>query len=104
MTTFDDLLARAEALAASGERKVLGIAGAPASGKTTLAWRLAGALGNRAKVVGVGGFHLAQVALASLGDADRKGAPDTSDGVGYAHLVRRRAAGGEPGAPPACRR
>lgn len=95
MTTFDDLLARAEALAASGGRRVLGIAGCPASGKTTLAWRLAGALGNRAKVVGMDGFHLAQVELARLGSADRKGAPDTFDGAGYVHLVRRLAAGDE---------
>lgn len=95
MTTFDDLQARAEALAASGGRRVLGIAGSPASGKTSLAWRLAGALGNRAKVVGMDGFHLAQVELARLGNADRKGAPDTFDGPGYVHLVRRLATGEE---------
>ena len=40
------------------------------------------------------GFHLANVALAALGRADRKGAIDTFDGAGYtALLTRLRAAG-----------
>ncbi|MFC4005458.1 nucleoside/nucleotide kinase family protein [Prauserella oleivorans] len=95
MTTFDELLARAEALAAKDGRSVLGIAGAPASGKTTLAWRLAKEIGHRATVVGMDGFHLAQVELNRLGNADRKGAPDTFDGYGYVHLIRRLAEGRE---------
>ncbi|HVV09681.1 nucleoside/nucleotide kinase family protein [Amycolatopsis sp.] len=89
MTSFDDLLGRAEELVARGGRTVLGIVGAPASGKTTLAWGLANALGTRATVVGMDGFHLAQVELRRLGRAERKGAPDTFDAHGYVHLVRR---------------
>ncbi|ASR38665.1 nucleoside/nucleotide kinase family protein [Prauserella marina] len=104
MTSFDELLGRARALADREERTVLGIAGPPASGKTTLAWRLADALGTTAAVVGMDGFHLAQVELARLGRADRKGAPDTFDGHGYVHLVRRLAAGTEPVYAPEFRR
>lgn len=95
MTTFDELLSRAQGLADGGERAVLGIAGPPASGKTTLAWRLADALGSSAAVVGMDGFHLAQVELNRLGRADRKGAPDTFDAYGYVHLIRRLAEGKE---------
>lgn len=95
MTSFDDLLSRAQALLDSKQRVLLGIAGPPASGKTTLAWRLADALGARAAVVGMDGFHLAQVELNRLGRADRKGAPDTFDAYGYVHLMRRLAEGKE---------
>ena len=89
MTAFDDLLARAEGLTVRGQRNVLGIIGSPASGKTTLAWALANALGSRAAVVGMDGFHLAQAELVRLGRADRKGALDTFDGAGYVALLRR---------------
>jgi pantothenate kinase len=86
---FDELLAKAEKLVARGERALLGIAGAPASGKTTLARGLSDALGNRAVVVGMDGFHLAQVELRRLDRTERKGAADTFDAHGYVHLLRR---------------
>ncbi|NKQ55881.1 nucleoside/nucleotide kinase family protein [Amycolatopsis sp. K13G38] len=89
MTSFDELLSRAEALVARGGRTMLGIAGSPASGKTTLARGIADALGTRAAVVGMDAFHLAQVELRRLGRLERKGAPDTFDGYGYVHLLRR---------------
>jgi pantothenate kinase len=104
MTAFDDLLARAEGLTVRGQRNVLGIIGAPASGKTTLAWALANALGSRATVVGMDGFHLAQVELRRLGRAERKGAPDTFDAAGYYHLIRRLAEGRETVYAPEFRR
>jgi pantothenate kinase len=104
MTSFDDLLTRAQTLASSGRRTVLGITGAPASGKTTLAWRIADALGTRAAVVGMDGFHLAQVELARLGRTDRKGAADTFDAHGYVHLVSRLSDGSEPVYAPEFRR
>ncbi|WP_158879408.1 nucleoside/nucleotide kinase family protein [Amycolatopsis anabasis] len=103
-TTFEDLLARAQTLVASGRRSLLGIVGAPASGKTTLAWGLADALGNRAAVVGMDGFHLAQVELRRLGRTERKGAPDTFDADGYVHLLRRLREGTETVYAPEFRR
>jgi pantothenate kinase len=104
MTSFDELLERAEALVARGGRSLLGIVGAPASGKTTLAWGLANALGNRATVVGMDGFHLAQVELRRLGRTERKGAPDTFDAHGYVNLLSRIRAGRETVYAPEFRR
>jgi pantothenate kinase len=54
-----------------------------------LASELAAALGPIAVVVGMDGFHLANVELRRLGRADRKGSPDTFDAGGYAALLRR---------------
>lgn len=77
-------------MAASGERCVLGIAGPPGAGKSTLAAAIAQALGpERAVVVPMDGFHLAQAVLERTGRADRKGAPDTFDAAGYVALLQR---------------
>lgn len=73
----------------SGSRRMLGIAGAPGAGKSTLAARLAEQLGTQAVLVPMDGFHLADVALARLGRLARKGAPDTFDAGGYVALLQR---------------
>lgn len=83
------LVVRAAALAGSGGRALLGIAGAPGAGKSTLAAALVAALGEQAVVVGMDGFHLAGVQLRRLGRADRKGAPDTFDAHGFVALLER---------------
>ncbi|MDR3428390.1 MULTISPECIES: nucleoside/nucleotide kinase family protein [Silvimonas] len=85
----DIYLQRALALLESGQRKILGIAGAPGSGKSTVAQALAEQLGARAIVVPMDGYHLANVELARLGRASRKGAPDTFDMYGYVALLQR---------------
>jgi pantothenate kinase len=91
-----EALARAAALLAAGGRRLLGLAGPPGAGKSTLAARLAAALGPAACVVPMDGFHLAQRELERLGRAGRKGAPDTFDAASYRALLRRlRAAGGD---------
>ena len=82
-------LAHLEHLLADGRRKLLGLAGAPGSGKSALARALEQALPGRAQVVPMDGFHLAQVELRRLGRAERKGAPDTFDSAGYVALLRR---------------
>ena len=96
---FDELVTRARSLVRDGRRAVLGIAGAPAAGKTTLAEALVAALatdpppglapGAWVAHVPMDGFHLADVELERLGRRDRKGAPDTFDAPGYAALLRR---------------
>jgi len=86
---FDQLVERATALVDEGERRILGIAGPPGAGKSTLAEALVLALGRRAVLVPMDGFHLAQSELARLGRSDRKGATDTFDAAGYIALLRR---------------
>ncbi|MFD6276281.1 nucleoside/nucleotide kinase family protein [Streptomyces sp. NPDC060209] len=80
---------RARRLAAGGDRRILGIAGAPGAGKSTLAARIVEGLEGHAVLVPMDGFHLAGAELERLGRADRKGAPDTFDASGYAALLRR---------------
>jgi pantothenate kinase len=91
--TFDDLVTRARSLAEPGRRAVLGIAGSPGAGKTTLAEHLVRALNGPGEPwvahVPMDGFHLADVELDRLGLRDRKGAPETFDAAGYAALLRR---------------
>ena len=91
--SFADLLRRAASLVRPGRRALLGIAGSPGSGKTTLAERLVRGLNGDgpawAAHVPMDGFHLADVELERLGRRDRKGAPDTFDAAGYAALLRR---------------
>jgi len=80
---------RVQALLASGQRKILGIAGAPGSGKSTLAQALLEQAGERAVVLPMDGYHLANAELARLGRAARKGAEDTFDSAGYVALLSR---------------
>ncbi|WP_217251351.1 nucleoside/nucleotide kinase family protein [Streptomyces sp. AC602_WCS936] len=91
--TFDDLLARARALPRGGRRAILGIAGSPGAGKSTLAESLVRELNGAGTPwvahVPMDGFHLADAELDRLGRRDRKGAPDTFDAAGYAALLGR---------------
>src|SRR4051794_39806507 len=83
------LIARANELAQQGERRILGIAGPPGGGKSTVARQVVAELGERARLVPMDGFHLAQSELVRLGRRDRMGAPDTFDAAGYAALLSR---------------
>ena len=85
-----DALVR-RALARPGRRPLIGIAGPPGAGKTTLAERLVTAVGPAAALVPMDGFHLAHAALDRLGLRTRMGAPETFDGWGYLALLRRLA-------------
>jgi pantothenate kinase len=78
----------------SGEalRFIVGIAGAPASGKSTLAEMLKTALiaqGETAIVVPMDGFHFDDVVLNARGHRPRKGAPHTYDVLGFEVLLKR---------------
>jgi pantothenate kinase len=95
-STVADLVDRARQLVAGRSRTLLGIAGAPGAGKSHLAAALGSGLGPSAVVIGMDGFHLAQAELERLGRADRKGAPDTFDPLGYAALLARVRANAEP--------
>jgi pantothenate kinase len=83
-------LQRAGALAAAGGRRILGIAGMPGAGKSTLARRVVDELGPATAVyVPMDGFHLANHELLRLGRRDRKGAVDTFDAAGFVHMLER---------------
>lgn len=76
------------------ERAVLGIAGEPGAGKTTLARDLTASLCGLAGPgfavqLPMDGFHLADAQLDRLGLRGRKGAPETFDADGYAALLGR---------------
>jgi pantothenate kinase len=70
-------------------RVLLGLAGEPGAGKSTLADALAARLDARSVVVPLDGFHLADVELERQGLLRRKGAPETFDAWGYAAMLGR---------------
>jgi pantothenate kinase len=81
----------------AGRPVLVGVTGEPGAGKSTLTASLVAGLRERgatAVLVPMDGFHLANVALAALDRADRKGAIDTFDGAGYAALLTRLRASG----------
>lgn len=98
--TLDALVERVLGLQAgigAGRPVLVGVTGEPGAGKSTLTASLVAGLqqrGTRAVLVPMDGFHLANVALAALGRADRKGAIDTFDGAGYTALLTRLRGGG----------
>jgi pantothenate kinase len=77
----------------SRRRALVGIAGPPGAGKSTLAAALVESVDAAAICVPMDGFHLSNVELERLGLADRKGAPETFDAAGFVHLLRRISAG-----------
>ena len=78
--------------AGAASRFIVGIAGAPASGKSTLAGSLAEELvvaGETAIAVPMDGFHFDDAVLNARGHRPRKGAPFTFDVAGFEVLLRR---------------
>jgi pantothenate kinase len=89
-----DLLARDAIELASESRAILGIAGSPGAGKSTLVDELLDRIravkgDDWVAHIPMDGFHLADVQLDRIGARGRKGAPDTFDAAGYAHLLER---------------
>ncbi|WP_062214010.1 nucleoside/nucleotide kinase family protein [Streptomyces sp. NBRC 109706] len=70
-------------------RAVLGLAGPPGAGKSTLARSLVRALGGAAAYVPLDGFHLSNAQLDRLGLRSRKGSEPSFDAWGYAALLAR---------------
>lgn len=75
-------------------RAILGVAGAPGAGKTTFVEALVAEVARTHGPTWVAhlpmdGFHLADVQLRRLGAMGRKGAADTFDVYGYAHILHR---------------
>lgn len=95
MLDAEDLLGRAIGLVDLGvterRRCLLGIVGAPATGKSTLAaWLVARLQQTRpGEVARMDAFHLANAVLDRRGLTEVKGAPQTFDAQGYLALLRR---------------
>jgi len=91
-TTFDNLctLVREKG---SKTRSLTAIAGAPASGKSTLAEALVNRLNDlapgSAAILPMDGFHYDDAVLIDRGWRARKGAPHTFDVAGFHHMVGR---------------
>ena len=85
----DQLVERARSLVRSGQRRILGLCGAPGSGKSTVSAALLDALGSDAALVPMDGYHLSNEVLIDHGSRDRKGALDTFDAGGYVSLLKR---------------
>ncbi|WP_018150093.1 nucleoside/nucleotide kinase family protein [Leeia oryzae] len=80
---------RLEHLLQDGQRKILGLIGPPGAGKSTVAAVIHQHFPQQSVVVPMDGYHLANVELARLGRADRKGAQDTFDSAGFVSLLHR---------------
>ena len=98
LTTLAEVEARLLALADQAAAPVIvGVAGSPGAGKTTLVETLIRALNpedqsldsHRFAHVPMDGFHLSDRELQRLGLLERKGAPETFDAHGYAALLGR---------------
>ena len=89
--TPDDALAllrrEADTLLAQPGRRILGIAGGPGVGKSTMAQELAAELGELAAYVPMDGFHMKHAKLEALGTAADKGMPHTFEGAAFAAFL-----------------
>lgn len=89
--TPDETLAllhrEARVLLARPERTVLGIAGGPGVGKSTIAQKLVAELGDVAAYVPMDGFHMRHAKLEQLGTAADKGMPHTFEGSAFADFL-----------------
>jgi pantothenate kinase len=85
-----ELAARVLTQLRGDDRFILGLTGPPGTGKSTVVTAIADALHpNRVVVVPMDGFHLANTIIRGTPMEHRKGAKDTFDAAGYAHLLRR---------------
>ena len=82
---------------ATPSRRILGIAGEPGAGKSTIAASIATQLG--AALLPMDGYHLPQARLVELGRRDRMGAPDTFDVQGFLATLRELRGDGTVSAP-----
>jgi len=97
ISNFEALTRRVLTMPQGPGRSMIAIAGAPASGKSTLATDLTTALqkaGRKAQLIPMDGFHLDNAVLQERGLLSRKGAPETFDAEGFIVLIQRVKQGG----------
>ena len=94
LENLDALLSEVEALIVKGHgRKFVAIAGAPGSGKSTVASALYDALSKtypeKVAILPMDGFHYDDAVLHAMNRRPWKGAPDTFDVGGFRSVLRR---------------
>ena len=90
--TIAGLVASVLAKAGSADRYMIGVAGPPASGKSTTAAALVEAIrasGETAAAIPMDGFHYDDAVLEEIGLRSRKGSPPTFDVAGFRVLLER---------------
>jgi len=93
--SIEELAARLSGSARDRTRFLLGVAGEPGAGKSTVAVQLVQALGDDAVVVPFDGFHLASTLLDDQA-RQRRGAIDTFDLAGFHRVIQRLRRADEP--------
>lgn len=92
MSELDELIKVIKELPAS-QRKIIAVAGAPASGKSTIAEAICDKMNDIkpdcANILPMDGFHYDDTLLKSRGIHSLKGAPHTFDVLGFAHMLKR---------------
>jgi pantothenate kinase len=89
--SIEDIAGQIIDRAGSAKRFVVGIAGPPGAGKSTLADNLANALkarGESAEVLPMDGFHMDNEILIARGQLERKGIPETFDVRAFIDIMK----------------
>jgi len=88
LNNLDDLILFIEQKSAQKDRIMIGIAGCPGAGKSTISHYLKTKL-DQVKIVQMDGFHLTNEILEEGNLLSRKGSPDTFDLAGFSALLDR---------------
>lgn len=100
VATLDTLISAIVGKVEAGNRVVVAIAGPPGAGKSTLAEKVVDALNEGASgsaaILPMDGYHYDDMLLVPRGLRPRKGAPETFDAAGFAHMLMRLRQNSEP--------
>lgn len=86
-SSLDEVVAALAEAPGGGLRRIIGIAGAPGAGKSTIAEALVASIPSAA-LLPMDGYHYPQARLRELGRRDRMGAPDTFDVDAFVATLR----------------